>query len=576
MSGPMPAVTADRSLSQRVVVPAALYLLVFFLLNPHLLEQFSTHYFFGGLDGFQNVWNIWWVDQSVGANGRLPWWTTMLHYPYGTTLIGHTLNPFNGLLGIVLLKFLTMVQTYNTIVTFSFVMGGVTAFWLCDYVVASYAGSLIGGAVFTFSSFHFMHADSHLQIVALEWLPLFVLLWIRFCERPTSLGGFGAAMALFLVILCDVYYFSYCVFTGLLFAAWMARQRRDLWFLCRPATWRPFCAFLIPAALTSGAVIGTLIVQNATDPLLGTHSPRALAMDLLSPFVWGYFSRFRDVAEPLWRPLSPYVTQSSVYVGLTVVGMAIYGWRQRVRLPIPYLGFWCLMGGFFFVMALGPNLHVAGTEISLGLRRTIMGHPDVNLLVLPYGILWFLFPPWRLAGVPFLLMVMVQLVAAVLAAAGIRAWLASTSKWRSGIFGAWLVLFTIDFLPTPMATSQPQIPDYVAELSRLPDGAVLDLVSPAAPTLWYQTIHQKPIAFGYISRTPTSVDRADLALAGLIVAGAWERVAYDFHFRYIVWRDHAADVMVRGLNGAPLAEIDAARRIYNHDGVSIYEFPPAP
>lgn len=571
----MSGTTAHRPVIRRVLVPAVLYLFIFVLLNPHLPGRFSTDYFFGGLDGYQNVWNIWWVDQAVRVHGQLPWWTGMLHHPTGTTLVGHTLNPFNGLVGIVLLEFLTMVETYNALVTFSFVMGGVTTFWLCEYIVGSYAGSLIGGAVFTFSSFHFMHADSHLQIVALEWIPLFVLLWIRFCERPTMIGGIGASMALLLVILCDLYYFSYCVFTGVLFAAWMARQRRDLWFLCRADTWRPFVLFLVPSALTSGAIIATLVHQNATDPLLGTHSPRALAMDLLAPFVWGYFWRFRDLAEPLWRPLSPYVTQSSVYVGLSVIGLAAYAWRQRARVPIPHLGFWCLMAGFFFVMALGPNLHIAGTEISIGRRWTIMGHKDVNLLVMPYGILWLLFPPWRLAGVPFLLMVMVQLVAAVMAAAGVRALLASGSRWRYGILGCWLALFAVDFLPYPMATSRPRAPGYVTELARLPDGAVLDLASDAARTLWYQSIHQKPIAFGYISRLPSSVDRSDQALAGVIAEGAWERVARDYHFRYIVWRERAAELMVRGLNGIALAAIDPARRIYSDDGVSIYEFPPA-
>ena len=48
----------------------------------------------------------------------LPWYTTYLHYPVGTTLLGHTLNPFNGLLAIALLPVLTLVQTYNSIVIF--------------------------------------------------------------------------------------------------------------------------------------------------------------------------------------------------------------------------------------------------------------------------------------------------------------------------------------------------------------------------------------------------------------------------------------------------------------------------
>ena len=64
------------------------------------------------------MWNLWWVDKAVLELHTLPWWTNYLHYPAGTTLVGHTLNPFNGLLAIVMLPFLSLVQTYNAIVIF--------------------------------------------------------------------------------------------------------------------------------------------------------------------------------------------------------------------------------------------------------------------------------------------------------------------------------------------------------------------------------------------------------------------------------------------------------------------------
>jgi len=122
----MPASATRRGIAWSVLVPAALYLLGFFALNPHLAAQFSTAFSFGGLDGYQNVWNLWWVNKAVRELHMLPWSTMYLHHPGGTTLVGHTLNPFNGLIAIVLLPWLSMVQTYNTIVIFSFVSGGVT------------------------------------------------------------------------------------------------------------------------------------------------------------------------------------------------------------------------------------------------------------------------------------------------------------------------------------------------------------------------------------------------------------------------------------------------------------------
>jgi hypothetical protein len=554
----------------RLLGPAALYFVVFFALNPHLATAFSTHYFFGGFDGFQNIWNLWWVDIAIRERGMLPWSTDFLHYPYGTTLIGHTLNPFNGLLAIPLLTFLTLLQTYNTIVVFSFVMAGLTAFWLCLHVTGSYRGSLLGGAVFTFSSFHFMHADGHLQWVALEWLPLFLLCWIRYCDMPSRGRGVAAAIVLFMVALCDLYQFAFSVFAGALFYLYQARRRRDWWFLFRRERLAALAGFLVPAALTSGVLAAALIAQQARETMFGTHSPIELSMDLLSPFLWGYYWRFRDAVPWLWKPLSPHVTQASVHIGLTIIGLAIYGWRRAPRLE--HRGFWMAMLIFFGVMSLGPNLHIGGHDISLGLRGSFMGRDNVNMLALPYAWLWVAFPPWRLAGVPLLMMVMVQLVFAIGAAAGWEALRRSQARWAAALV---LAIATIEYLPYPLRLTDPRVPKYVEALRDLPEGAVLDLASGAAHALYYQTVHGKPIAFGYISRTPASVDQSDLAVAALVREGQWEELVRRYHFTYIVKGDRSADVMMRGINEIPLAPIDASRALHSSDGVTIYGFSGA-
>jgi hypothetical protein len=554
------------------LVPAGVYLLLFGALNPHLLSHFSTDFFFGGVDGYQNVWNLWWVDKSVRELHTLPWYTTFLHYPTGTTLVGHTLNPFNGLLAIGLLRVLSLVQTYNAIVVFSFVTGGVTAFWLCRKVTGSFGGSLLGGAIFTFSSFHFMHADGHLQLTALEWIPLFLLCWIRFCEQRTWGRAIAAALVLWLVVLCDLYYFAYCVIAGGLFVAWRAWVDREAFFLLRPSPAPLLFGFVAPTLATSGVLLGALVYRHATDPFFGTHSPRQLSMDLLSPFVWGYYWRFREAVRPLWSALAPYVTEASVHIGWSVIGLAIYGWRQRSRITLKYATFWLLLIAFFGVMALGPNLKVGGYELKIGDGISVLGYDRVNLLVLPYAVLWLVFPPWRLAGVPVRMMVMVQLASAVMASAGWQALMASPHRRRLAIASALLVAITIEYLPYPLPVTSRAVPSYVTALEGLPEGAVIDLASNGPQALYYQTVHGKPIAFGYISRTPTSVDQADMALAGLITSGSWDRAALDHGFRYVVKRDRAAEVMIRGLDLTPLAPIDSAREVFRDGDVAIYRF----
>jgi hypothetical protein len=551
-------------------IPAALYLAIFLLLNPKFVSQFSTHFIFSGPDGFQNIWNLWWVNRSV-SELQLPWHTTLLHHPFGTTLLGHTLNPFNGLLAVGLLKFFTLVQTYNLIVLFSFVTGGLTAFWLCREMTGSLAGSLVGGALFTFSSFHVAHASSHLQLVALEWIPLFLLVWIHFCEAPSPGKGVAAAGVLLLVALCDFYYFAYCIIAGAMFYGWLAFQRRDMFFLFRASALPSLLAFLLPASVTSGVLAVALLIQNAADPFVGTHSPRELAMDLLSPFVWSESSRYQQVFT-LWRSLSPFPMEANVYVGLSVIALAIYTLTRSSQGAIRHLGFWGIVCAFFAVMSLGPNLHIAGREIDLGLRGTVLGRSDVNLLVLPYAVLWLIFPPWRLAGVPVRMMVMVHLAMAVIAAGGIQALLNRSSPSRRGVVAAVIALLIVDLLPMPIGMTDSTVPAYVRELKRLPDGAVLDLASGAGHALFYQTVHEKPIVFGYVSRWPRSVYDRDQAIVRAILEGRWETIARDYRVKYVVKRARAAELLVMNLNGAPLPEIDASKRVYQDDDVSIYAF----
>jgi hypothetical protein len=180
-----------------VLCPLLVYCLVFTVFTFPVIKLFSSHFFADTRDGLQNVWNIWWVNKSVTELHQLPWHTHLLHYPYGISLLPQTLNPFNGFMAIPLLRIMSLEQVYNLIVIFSFIVGGLTAFLLAYRFTAAYWPSIVAGFIFTFSNFHFAHAQGHLQLVSLEWIPLFVLLWYSLLETPRIWTGVGASAALF-------------------------------------------------------------------------------------------------------------------------------------------------------------------------------------------------------------------------------------------------------------------------------------------------------------------------------------------------------------------------------------------
>jgi len=531
--------------------PLAVYILLFCLLTYPLVLKFSTHFFTDASDGMMNVWSIWWNNKAVCELHQVPWHTNYLHFPQGTTLLAHTWNPFNGLIGIVLLRFLTLIQAFNFIVVFSFAAGGLTAFLLARRFSRSYWPSLLAGAIFTFSNYHFAHAEGHLNLVALEWIPLFVLSWFSLLRKPSIASGLASALALFGVILCDYYYFFYCLLAALLITLWKMIKEKNAFFIFKRARIFPLLAFSAGVLLTSGPLVVALILINLRNPLTGGHDPRSFSLDLLAPFIPGGHWRFATLTESYWSRLPGNIHENSVHMGLSLVFILIWVWLRKRRIREPSLGFWYGALFFFAVLSLGPVLHVWGKELSW--------------FKLPYALLEFILPPLKMSGVPVRMMIMVMLFACVIAAMGFKDIFTSKrrTRWLGVIF---LCLLIIEFLPKPMPATRFSVPEYVNFLRNQPgNGGVIDLAASMYDVLYYQTVHQKPLAFGHLARLPQSVEKRDQRISSLLADGEFDLLFRSYHFRYLVTKGKPPTSLGKGY----------LRPIYMDSSVNIYELGTA-
>ena len=499
------------------------YFIIFCILTFPLICHFHTHFFGDTHDGYQAVWNVWWINTAVTELHQSPWHTNYLYYPNGTSLIAQTSHPFNGFFGILLSSFLTLVETYNVIILFCFVMGGLTAFWLAYSITQSYWGSFVAGCIFTFSEYHFMHAEGHTQLVSLEWIPLFVLCWHRLVAAPSIGKAVAAALSLFLVILCDYYYFLFCVLAGIVIVTWYATAKKDALFFWNKKYLSSFGVFTLICCMTSGILACCLLWQNHADPLIGAHDPLKFPLDVLAPFIPGGHWRFFRFTQWYWSRLPGNIHESSVYVGWSVIVLMGYAWWTRrdthLRCPSFSLWFWLLL--FFGVLALGPVLSVAGNPI---VTR-----------IMPYNLLQKVFPPIKLSGCPVRMMVMVMLSASVICAIGIQAFFQQKSVQRATIGAVFLAVLFVEFLPRPIPASRDPAPEYVELLKNLPnDGGLVDTTSSKFLALYYQTIHGKPLAGGYISRIPTSVNKDWQILSKAVQEQDYRALGEQFHMRYLL------------------------------------------
>jgi hypothetical protein len=211
-----------------------------------------------------------------------------------------------------------------------------------------------------------------------------------------------------------------------------------------------------------------------------------------------------------------------VHVGVSVIFLVVYVWCKREKVAIPSLRLWYLVLIFFGIMSLGPVLHVWGREV-----------PFVHL---PYALFERMFPPLKMSGVPVRMMVMVILSVSLIAGIGFKLLFQESARKRY-----WVVLILgillFEYLPKRIPASQMVVPDYVAFLQQLPpNSSVMDTLSRPCFALYYQTVHEKPMAYGYVARIPQSVREQEHALKQLVRKEDYYTLHADYGFQYFVTR----------------------------------------
>lgn len=505
-----------RKFAKWVGIPLLLYFFFFCIYSWPWISNFNTSFMTDAGDGLQNVWNIWWVNKSVTELQQLPWHTSFLHAPHGVTLLGQTLNPFNGFVAIGLLTFLSLTQAFNVMIIFSFVVAGLTAFWLCYYFSRSYVPSLIGGFIYTFSSYHFAHAIGHMQLVSLQWIPLFILLWWMLLKRPRYLTAVGAAIALLLVLMCDYYYFLYSVITAGIIVLYFWRTNQ-LPPLKSRKTILPFGVFGAVSLLLVAPLPLALLRLNSQEVLSGSHPTRELSTNVIAPFLNGGFWRFAWLTDWYWKRVPAGLSESSIYLGISVIGMSLVGLFKRNKIKKD-INFWLILAFVFGVFSYGPRL--------------MIGSNSIEMIPLPYAFLEKIFPPLKLSGVPVRMMVMVTLSVAVISALVLAKINLSQTKGKV-ILGVIFAVLFIDMFPAKLPITPDEQPNYVKALRELPAGIVYDNGTETSPeALYSQTYHEKPMVLGYISRTPQSVENKDWLIVATFLQNRYSEACSKYKVRY--------------------------------------------
>jgi len=323
--------------------------------------QFTTRIVGAHNDAFENLWNFWWIHHVLTGPPTSFFVTDYLFHPHGVILHLHSLSLANAAAAAVLQGLVSLSTAYNLIAMASFALSGWAMFWLAYDRAGSVPASFLAGFVYTFSPYHLAHGLGHINLMGLQWLPLYVLFLMRTRRRSRLTEPVLAALFLILTALTSWYYFVFALVLTFLYGAWETyRTPGDVlggWALGR---W--LLTLLLAAAVLLPLLVPMMAVSSSHS-FYGQHVSETWSVDAASLLCPGRLTSLGRVFSPsdCWNPF-PRSIEGGTYLGVTVLLLALYGSTRHEEGT-----FWGLVGAGALVLALGPVLHLLGRVYSVPL-----------------------------------------------------------------------------------------------------------------------------------------------------------------------------------------------------------------
>jgi hypothetical protein len=433
-------------------------------------------------DRYLYLWSAWWVRESLFAAAN-PYFTQLLYAPDGAPLVFHTLSMLPSMAAAALSPALGPVVAYNVVGLALTCLAGLGGYAFCRQVVPQRAAAWLGGATFMLSPFTTGKlTHGWVNLLCVGWLALFAACFVRATDpqlRPGSRARLWLALSAAALAFSSEHLAVMAAWTGLFVCGWR--------LLAEP----------------SAATLGRLVRAGwpaalAVAPYVAIVASYALRLDLsvpVRPPEIGFSPGLASYLLPLHVNSihAPWVSELGLreglfkqdlacYLGVLVFPLAAIGlWRARRR-PAAQL---CIaLGLAFLVVTFGPSLVWDGEYVHLLGRRVPL--PARALAALP--VLGAVAQSGRYMALVYLAI-----------AAGVACFAAAPPealRRRLGAAGvpALLALVALDYGFTVSPRALPVEPELVRE------GRVLARVDVYAPPLYFQTLDERPLIAGPISR----------------------------------------------------------------------------
>jgi len=462
------------------------------------------------------MWDIWWARKVFTEPGLSLAYTKDIFWPQGTTLLFHAYSFYNIFLGVLMKDIAAPALTYNLLVLSTFPLSGIAAFLLVKYITRNSYLAALGGFIFAFNPTHYLRSLHHIEIASIQFLPLFVLFYIKAIREGTKKNLVLAVIFFFLCACCSWYYFFFNIYFLVFAYVYLALRRRKI--VLRDVLWKSAVMLAVTLLVFSPWIIKMILLKMRVNFPLGggfnTSIVDPLALFVPHPRHW--FGLNRHIWMINDRLVGSYFERSA-YLGLINLFFIAACFKATIKKNARYF----LGIIMFLLLSMGANLHFFG---------------QITPVVLPYTIIKHL-PFLSSARSPSRAIAYVYLFLAIMVPVAVKSMSDRFTKRSVKIVFVTVVMFLIvaDFGFWCRAKSLATFaPCYDIIMNDHDDFAVLDVpwnYYLNGKYMMYQTYHGKPIVQGAISRQVEPTLASGLRLATLEKDG---KLLKDNRIKYIV------------------------------------------
>ncbi|MCB9143689.1 MAG: hypothetical protein H6646_15600 [Anaerolineales bacterium] len=527
-----------------------------------LITQLTTHVPGSdtwAYDEYTFLWNIWYFKSALIDQHISPLFTNLTFYPLGMGLVMYTFNLMAAALALPIQLATGNIPLASNLVNLaSSVLGGFGTYLLVLYLMRSrarrpapvrHAPAIIAGLIYAFAASRSVYlALGHYMIVTTQFVPFFLLYFVKLLDRARTRDALLAGLFAALCLLTDM---LFGVLLGLMAAVillvWWWQRRQQPAEQSTPGV-RTLLGKLAMMAALAAVISAPLLIPtvreglNADYAVEGWGHSEKLSADLVGMVtptdLHPLFGEDREPSGTGWvdslRAVetgdSPFTDINTVFVGWATLALAVLGAITGGRRSRAWTGIALVAG----LLALGPLLQINGQSVF------DLDGMQVNV-PLPYIVLHYL-PFIKGFRAPNRFSIDLMQALAVLAGFG-TAWLLGkvagggretkeTTERKDGeatpstLSSPRSVLATIlavvlaaavifEHLAVPLPLTDSRVPAPYRELAQQPDDfALLQLPmgwrngfgvfgTEDTRVQWYQTVHNRPILGGNTSRNPS-------------------------------------------------------------------------